>query len=198
MKNFILKILQIYWRWKFSKKAIIGKNVVFGRFSNISLTAGSNKNDILIGDNTRMFGNLKAAGGKIIIEEDVHIGPFSTIGAKDLVHIKRLSMISTKVDIIDNNNHPINPKDRMIMNIKGGKPWLKTWQYSDSKPIYIGENTWIGKNSLILKGVSVGANSIVAANAVVTKSVGENIIVAGNPAKIVKSEINISNQYFNE
>lgn len=198
MKNLILKFFQIYWKWKFSKKAIIGKNVVFGRFSNISLTAGSTRKDIVIGDNSRVFGSLRAAGGKIIIEEDVHIGPFSTIGAKDLVHIKKLSMISTKVDIIDNNNHPVHPRDRMIMNMKGGNPSLKTWRYSDGKPIIIGENTWIGKNSLILKGVSIGANSIVAANSVVTKSVGENIIVAGNPAKIVKSEINMLNQYFNE
>lgn len=198
MKNFILKILQIYWRWKFSKKARIGKNVVFGRFSSISLTAGSNRNDIIIGDNSRVFGSLKAAGGKIIIEEDVHIGPFSTIGAKDLVYIKRLSMISTKVDIIDNNNHPVHPQDRMVMNTKGGKPWLKTWEYSNSKPIYIGENTWIGKNSLILKGVNIEDNSIVAANSVVTKSVPQNCIAAGNPAKVVKTDINKVEQYFNE
>ncbi len=198
MKNIILKILQIYWKWKFSKKAMIGKNVVFGRFSNITLTAGSTKNDIIIGDNTRVFGNLKAAGGKIIIEEDVHIGPFTTIGAKDLVHIKKLSMISTKVDIIDNNNHPIHPEDRLFMNIQGGKPELKTWKYSDSNPIFIGENTWIGKNSLILKGVTVEDNSIVAANSVVTKNVPARCIVAGNPAKIVKTEINHAKKYFNE
>lgn len=198
MKNIILKILQMYWRWRFSKKAIIGKNVVFGRFSNISLTAGSTKKDIIIGDNSRVFGSLKAAGGKIIIEEDVHIGPFSTIGAKDLVHIKKLSMISTKVDIIDNNNHPVHPEDRVFMNIEGGKPELKIWKYSESSAIIIGQNTWIGKNSLILKGVIVEDNSIVAANAVVTKNVPKECIVAGNPAKIVKKEINQVKKYFNE
>ena len=186
MKSIILKVMQIYWRWKFSRKAIIGRNVVFGRFSDIHLSAGSKKEDIIIGDNSRVFGVLKAAGGKITIGKDVHIGPFSTIGAKESVNIKDLSMISTKVDIIDNNNHPVHPDDRFLMNIDGGRPELKTWKYADSSPIIIGENTWIGKNSLILKGVEIKKNSIVAANSVVTKSVDQNCIVAGNTAKIVK------------
>lgn len=190
--------MQIYWRWKFSKKAIVGKNVIFGRFTKIQLSLGSTKNDIIIRDNSRIFGTLHAAGGKIIIEKDVHLGPFSIIGAKDLVHIKALAMISTKVDIIDNNNHPVHPDDRRIMNLDGGKPELKNWKYADSMPIYIGENTWIGKNSLILKGVTIENNSIVAANSVVTKNIPENCIVAGNPAKVVKVEINSVKKYFNE
>ncbi|MGS0706913.1 acyltransferase [Acinetobacter sp. ANC 3781] len=198
MKKILLRFMQIYWRWKFSKKAIIGKNVVFGRFSDIKLSAGSKKEDIVIGDNSRIFGVLQGVGGKIIIEKDVHIGPFSTIGAKKLVHIKKLAMISTKVDIIDNNNHPVHPEDRLFMNINGGKPELKTWKYSDSNSIIIGENTWIGKNSLILKGVEVESNSIIAANSVVTKNVPENCIVGGNPAKIVKTDIYSVNKYFNE
>lgn len=190
--------MQIYWRWKFSKKAILGKNVVFGRFTDISLTDGSRKENIIIGDNSRIFGVLKAAGGSIVIGSDVHIGPFSTVGAKESIRIENLSMISTRVDIIDNNNHPVNPKDRIFMNINGGKPALKRWKYADSSPIIVGENTWIGKNSLILKGVVVEKNSVVAANSVVTKSLPENCIVAGNPAKIVKTEIDSVKKYFNE
>ncbi|MBA2585639.1 MAG: maltose acetyltransferase, partial [Chthoniobacterales bacterium] len=50
----------------------------------------------------------------------------------------------------------------------------------------IGDNVWIGMNAVILKGVAIGENSVVAAGAVVTKSVPENCVVAGNPAKIVK------------
>ncbi|MGY6625079.1 acyltransferase [Acinetobacter johnsonii] len=198
MKKIILRLMQIYWRWKFSKKAILGKNVVFGRFTDISLTDGSRKENIIIGDNSRIFGVLKAAGGSIVIGSDVHIGPFSTVGAKESIRIENLSMISTRVDIIDNNNHPVNPEDRIFMNINGGKPALKTWKYADSSPIIVGENTWIGKNSLILKGVVVGKNSVVAANSVVTKSVPESCIVAGNPAKIVKNEIDSVKKYFNE
>lgn len=55
-----------------------------------------------------------------------------------------------------------------------------------SAPIVINDNVWIGMNALILKGVEIGRNSIVAAGAVVTKDVPENVLVAGNPARVVK------------
>lgn len=61
--------------------------------------------------------------------------------------------------------------------------------YSDNAPIVIGENVMIGNNARICKGVTIGDNCIVGANAVVTKSVPANCIVAGNPAKIVKENI---------
>jgi len=53
-------------------------------------------------------------------------------------------------------------------------------------PVKIGDNVWIGMNAVILKGVTIGENSVVAAGAVVTKSIPANTIVAGNPAVTVK------------
>ena len=54
------------------------------------------------------------------------------------------------------------------------------------KPVLIGENAWLGANSTILPGVTVGRNAVVAAGAVVTKDVPANTVVAGVPAKIIK------------
>lgn len=53
----------------------------------------------------------------------------------------------------------------------------------------IGDKCFIGANSIILPGISIGHNSIVAAGSVVTKNVPKNCIVAGNPAKIIKQNI---------
>lgn len=53
-------------------------------------------------------------------------------------------------------------------------------------PIRIGKNVWIGANSTVLPGVTIGENAVVAAGAVVTKDVPENVIVGGVPAKIIK------------
>lgn len=54
-------------------------------------------------------------------------------------------------------------------------------------PVRIGKRVWIGSNATILPGVAIGDNSIVAAGAVVTKDVPENVVVGGVPAKIIKS-----------
>jgi acetyltransferase-like isoleucine patch superfamily enzyme len=53
-------------------------------------------------------------------------------------------------------------------------------------PVTIADNVWIGMNATILKGVTIGENSVVAAGAVVTKSVPANVVVAGNPAVVIK------------
>lgn len=59
---------------------------------------------------------------------------------------------------------------------------------SHSEPINIGDYTWVGMNSVILAGVTLGPRTIVAAGAIVTKSFPEGFcVIAGNPAKIIKT-----------
>jgi len=67
-------------------------------------------------------------------------------------------------------NHDFNPLKRDTMYLK---------------PIILKGRTWIGSNSTILPGITVGENSIVAAGSVVTKDVAPNTIVGGNPAKFI-------------
>ena len=56
-------------------------------------------------------------------------------------------------------------------------------------PIVIGKNVWIGANATIVPGVTIGNGSIIAAGAVVTKDVPENVVVGGVPAKIIKTVV---------
>ena len=56
-------------------------------------------------------------------------------------------------------------------------------------PIVIGDNVWIGMGAMILKGVTIGEGSIIAAGAVVTKDVAPNTIVAGVPAKEIRKDV---------
>lgn len=56
-----------------------------------------------------------------------------------------------------------------------------------TKPVTLGDNVWLGDGAFVGKGVTIGDNSIVGARAVVTNDVPENAIVAGNPAKIVRT-----------
>ena len=84
-------------------------------------------------------------------------------------------MFSPGSKLVDNDSHRIS-----IDISERRKP-------PNSAPIIIHDNVWVGMNSLILKGVEIGQNSIVAAHSVVTRNVPENTLVAGNPAKIIKT-----------
>ena len=71
-------------------------------------------------------------------------------------------------------NHPLDPERRNEGYVYG-------------RPITLKENVWIGGGSTILSGVTIGKNSVVGAGSVVTKDVPDNVIVAGNPARILRS-----------
>lgn len=54
------------------------------------------------------------------------------------------------------------------------------------KPVTIGDNVWLGGRSVVAPGVTIGNNVVVAAGSVVIKNVPDNVVVGGNPAKIIK------------
>ena len=68
-------------------------------------------------------------------------------------------------------NHDLNPNSR-------GDMW--------PKPIHLGKKVWIGSGAIVLPGVTIGDNSVIAAGSVVTKNVPENSVYGGNPAKLIK------------
>ncbi|AST91137.1 acetyltransferase [Sutcliffiella cohnii] len=69
--------------------------------------------------------------------------------------------------------HPLHPVERNT-----GKEY--------AKPIKFGNNVWIGGNAVINPGITVGDNVVIASGAVVTKDIPDNVVVGGNPAKIIK------------
>ncbi|MBR3361840.1 MAG: acyltransferase, partial [Lachnospiraceae bacterium] len=78
------------------------------------------------------------------------------------------AMIAANVSLISNNH---DPYDRQVLLCK---------------PVTIRKGAWVGANSTILPGVTVGKYAIVAAGAVVTKDVPDYAVVGGNPAKVIK------------
>lgn len=190
MKKLLKKMINKINNYRFRNRVIFKGKVDFSHTSKINLTNGSKKEDIVLNDRCRMYGSLISKfNGKIYIEENVKIGFDTILAATNSILIKKGSALAHNIKIYDNNNHPVNPEDRKIMY---NSPWdskYRTWKYSVSAPIIIGENVWIGADARINKGVTIGDNSIVAAGSVVTKNVPANCIVAGNPAKVVKTDI---------
>ena len=96
----------------------------------------------------------------------------------DSISIGHHVVISERVVLRDSDNHVI--KDVKGMELE--KPVV-------TAPIVIGDHVWIGMNVIVLKGVTIGEGAIVAAGSVVTKDVPSHCLVAGVPAKVVKTDV---------
>ena len=110
-------------------------------------------------------------GRNIRIEKGVFINTCCTFMDRGGIEIGEGTFIAPKVNIVT-INHDFNPQNRAT---------------TLCKPVKIGKRVWIGIGATICPSVSIGDNSIIAAGAVVTKNVPSNVIVGGNPAKVIKT-----------
>lgn len=115
-------------------------------------------------------------GGKIEIGENCGISG-STIYSWDQIKIGGNTLIGANCKIIDNDFHPIEAEYRYLGLDK---------KYTRKASIEIGNDCFIGMNSIILKGTKLGDNVVVGAGSVVHGSFPDNCIIAGNPARIIK------------
>lgn len=178
-------------RSELEKKAVFeGKNHHLSLNSRISLIDGAKRSQVIIKDSSWPMGHIKVShNGKFIMHEYSRIAPSSEIQCVNHIEIGAYTTMAGNVIITDNNSHPVNPEWRRKMRLTPEGHDMRTWKYSDNAPVIIGENVWIGINVRICKGVTIGDNSIIGANSVVTKSVPANSIAVGNPARVVKTDI---------
>ncbi len=101
-------------------------------------------------------------GGSIVCEERVTIGHRVTVGAN--------------TTIVDTDFHPLDPLIRQQNPTDGA-----------TKPVVIEGDVFIGMNTLVLKGVTIGRGSVIGAGSVVTRDVPAGVIAAGNPARVIRS-----------
>lgn len=104
----------------------------------------------------------------------------SVIDCFESISVGEHVVISERVVMRDSDNHGVcSLKDNCKIT---GKP-------SFSAPIVIEDHVWIGMNVIILKGVTIGEGSIIAAGSVVTRDVPAHCLAAGVPAKVIKTEV---------
>lgn len=116
----------------------------------------------------------KGVGG-VFLKKHAEIAADCFLVAKDRIEIGENSTLAFRVTILTtaNPNAPYN--------------LLKEIYPPISQPVVIGDNVWIGACSIILPGVTIGDMSVVAAGSVVTKDVPPHTLVAGVPARVIKS-----------
>lgn len=131
-----------------------------------------NKGGRLIAENCQFFTGVRMEIGEhglITIGNGTYLNRNTLIIALEEVSIGKDCMISWDVIIMDSDLHGRTVAD---------KP--------SSKPVRIGNKVWIGCRSILLKGVTIGDDAMIAAGSIVTKDVPPLAIVGGNPARILR------------
>jgi acetyltransferase-like isoleucine patch superfamily enzyme len=117
---------------------------------------------------------IRVHEGEVSIGAKTVMGQECTISAYQHVEIGRECIVADRVMLID-FDHGVVEVERPIR-----------LQGIYKRDVRVGSNVWIGYGACILRGVSVGHNSIVGTNAVVTKDVPENAVVGGVPARVLR------------
>ncbi len=149
------------------------------------------------------IGNDNIINGNFIFESSegiIEIGNHSFIGESTFISHSHISIgdnvtIAWGCTIYDHNSHSIDYLERRkdidneLFSLRNGQSIYanKNWDSVKSSPIKISDDVWIGMNCIILKGVTIGEGAIIGAGSVVTTDIPAWTIVAGNPAKVIKT-----------
>ena len=176
----------------FTKADLYIRGVKLGRkakFFGIPKIIRSYQSRISIGDNcsfrSDFTSNLVGINRKCIVttlrkKSKVIIGNNSgfsgtVIAAAGSIYIGNNVLCGANTTITDYDWHGLEPDKRHSP--------------ANPKPIVIEDNVWLGLNCVVLKGVTIGENSVIGANSVVTKDIPENVVAAGNPCRFLREII---------
>ncbi|HEY0738033.1 MAG TPA: acyltransferase [Herpetosiphonaceae bacterium] len=135
--------------------------VIFG--ANVNAWAHEERNVIITYDRDvtiRIGSNVRLNGVGLMAKRGITIGDNCILGSTLLVDT---DFHSVRRDRVTNPHAPVL-----------------------SAPIVVGDNVWLAGQTVVLKGVTIGANSVIGFRAVVTRDVPPDVIVAGNPARVVR------------
>ena len=140
---------------------VLGEDVEFGWRRSNAFHTGYCHLEVSTPDSTIEIGDGAQINNNAFIKSE---GPGIRIGAR--------ALLGSEVTIYDSDFHDLHPDRR-----RGGQPSMAA--------VELGENVFVGDRVLILKGVRIGADSVIGAGSVVTSSIPAGMIAAGNPARVI-------------
>ncbi len=138
-----------------------------------------NRGTLRVGDRVRLVSTIATLeidvgpDGILEIGDRVFINYGCSIGATERIRIGSNCSIGTHVIMIDNDFHRLEPERRN--------------ELPSSKPIVLEENVWLGARVIVLRGVTIGAHSVVGAGSVVSRDIPPRVVAAGVPAKVLRA-----------
>jgi acetyltransferase-like isoleucine patch superfamily enzyme len=174
-------IFNLLWARKLGNKVRIFGWPIISIYPGASIQVG--KNVVLISDayfsepgisHPVIIRSLKK-DVKIIIGDDVGISGGGICAAEKVVIGKNV-MFGANAFVTDTDFHPLENANRRYSVEK-----------AKTAPVEIGNNVFLGMNVLVLKGVTIGYNSVIAAGSIVTADIPKNVIAAGTPASVIRS-----------
>lgn len=158
----------------------IGEN---SRLKYTQITIMGDNNHIIAEDGSKLDGPCKITlegNSTLYIGRNSGIRGVSFVAKDANITVGRNCMFSYDVIVRNNDSHKVLDQDGNVTNM--------------AQDIVIGDHVWLCERSTILKGVTIGNNSVIAYGAIVTKDCPPNSIMAGNPARVVKQDINWLNK----
>lgn len=179
LRELAVRLVSAYWRLvirvRYGRRVRIGRNF---RTNGRLVIRGPGR--VEIGDDVNAWAHAEK---NVLItfapESRIRIGSGTRLNgagiqARTQITIGERCILGSTL-LLDTDHHPLDPARRHDPTAPVA-----------SAPITIGDNVWLGGQSAVLKGVTIGENSVVAFRAVVASDVPANVVVAGNPARIVR------------
>lgn len=191
---FLRRIENVILHWYYASTACLGMRTVLGENGKI-INIQNNPESIRVGKDCVINGELTvfAHAGQIVIGDWCYIGEGTRIWSSCRISIGDRVLIAHNVNVHDTNSHPIDALDRHrhFVNIKqSGHP--ERIQSIKAAEVVIEDDVWIGLNSIIMKGVTIGRGSIVAAGSIVTTDIPRNCLYV-NGKQVRKLDVVLPN-----
>ena len=155
------------------------QTTIYNRFAREAVSIGSRS--LFMGEI-----NVIADGAKVRIGDWCFVGPGAKLWAMESIDIGSRVFISHGVQVFDNNSHSLSAveRHRRFKELRTVGQHL-TPEAVVHRAIRIDDDVWIGFNSAIMKGVTIGRGAVIGAGSIVTHDVEPYSVVVGNPARVV-------------